>query len=195
MLVCNCGGLILGGGKSRRMGGIDKGRLLLNGKSFLQRVEEAMDFLPEKLYAGTGKSSFRSVYEEFAGCGPLGGIYAGLSVAGCDALFVAACDTPLITEAFVRFMIERAGEGLTISQTPDGRLQPLGAVYHRDCYNAIGQMLQNGERRLMGLMERVPVRVIPLAGTGFETVHFNVNTPEDLAKLRADEMLDNMGGF
>ena len=61
-------------------------------------------------------------------------------------------------------MIERAGEGLTISQTPDGRLQPLGAVYHRDCYNAIGQMLQNGERRLMGLMERGAGSVIPLAG-------------------------------
>ena len=191
MQIEDCGGLILGGGKGSRMGGIDKGSLNLNEKSFLCRVEDALDFLPEKLYAGNGESRFTTVYEEFAGCGPLGGIYAGLSCTKCSGLFVAACDTPLLTDNFVRFMIQRAGDGVTISQTPDGRLQPLGAVYHRDVLPVIGHMLQNGQRRLMGLLERVPVQVVPLAGTEFENVHFNVNTPEDLAMLREMRILDN----
>ena len=65
----------------------------------------------------------------------------------------------------------------------------------RDCLPFIGQMLRDGERRLMGLMERVPVQVISLVGTGFEGVHFNVNTPEDLARLRVLEKLDNSVGF
>lgn len=195
MQINDCGGLILGGGNARRLGGIDKGNLLFDGKSFLQRMEETLAFLPERLYAGKGKSQFVPVYEEYAGCGPLGGIYAGLSCTKCSGLFVAACDTPLMTEAFVRFMIEQAADGLTLSRTADGRMQPLGAVYHRDCLPFIGQMLRDGERRLMGLMERVPVQVISLVGTGFEGVHFNVNTPEDLARLRVLEKLDNSVGF
>ncbi len=191
MRIEDCGGLILGGGKARRMGGIDKGSLMLGEKTFLCRVEDALVFLPEKLYAGNGESRFLAVYEEFAGCGPLGGIYAGLSCINGSGLFVAACDTPLLTESFVRFMVQRAGNGVTLSQTPDGRLQPLGAVYHKDCLPEIKSMLQNGQRRLMGLLERVSVRVVELSGTGFEDVHFNVNTPEDVALLRKMRVLDN----
>lgn len=195
MRIEDCGGLILGGGKARRMGGVDKGSLSLNGKSFLCRVEDALDFLPEKLYAGNGKSRFSAVYEEFAGCGPLSGIYAGMCYTQCSRLFVAACDTPLLNESFVRFMLQSAGNGVTLSQTPDGRLQPLGAVYHKDCLPEIKRMLQNGQRRLMELLERVPVRVVELSGTGFEDVHFNVNTPEDLAMLQTMRVLDNNVGF
>ncbi len=103
-------GYILTGGKSRRMEGRTKLFLSYQGRSFYAFIQCALDVFPAVylsvaeenacLYASIPLPKIVDIYSD---AGPLGGICSGLKLChGADALFVTACDTPLISREDVR---------------------------------------------------------------------------------------------
>src|SRR5215210_4203619 len=94
-------GFILVGGRSRRMGA-DKAGLKLDGRSFIERVAEALDRIAGRVRVVGARDKtemycltvVRDVYPEW---GALGGLHGALAACGAPWAAVAACDLPFLT--------------------------------------------------------------------------------------------------
>jgi molybdopterin-guanine dinucleotide biosynthesis protein A len=122
------------------------------------------------------------------GGGALGGIYAGLSVS--DSLYnvVVACDMPFLSQPLLGYMVNAAvGYDVVIPRLGE-MLEPLHAVYSRDCLPRIEHQLKQGELNVVGFFHLVRVRYIGATEVDhFDPEHrsfFNVNTRADLKKAR-----------
>lgn len=189
--------LVLAGGKSRRMGGQDKGLLPFGEGVLVEHVIEAI--LPQvdtvlisanrnrETYGTLGFPVLEDPLADFQG--PLAGFLAGLERMRTNYLLTLPCDGPTV----VPDLAQRLAAGLIeanadIAVAHDGkRLQPVYALLHRRVLPGLNEALNAGERKID--------RWYPMHN--WVTVDFsdvpqqfdNINTPEDYARAG-----DGMGG-
>jgi molybdopterin-guanine dinucleotide biosynthesis protein A len=166
-----CGGIILCGGKSSRMG-FAKAMLPFGPEAMLQRVARLLGAVvrPVVVVAAPGQElpplapEFRIVRDERESVGPLEGLRVGLSTLGgvAEMAFATSCDVPLLVPDFVRRIIELAEEGAwkVVAPEAEGFKHPLAAVYRTDLVQEIDAMLREGQRRPGLLFDRVPTRFV-----------------------------------
>jgi molybdopterin-guanine dinucleotide biosynthesis protein A len=188
-------GVILAGGKSRRMGGSPKALLPFGGRPLIEHIAETLrSVLPDclvvtnspELYGSIGLPMVGDVFPEG---GSLGGIYSGLRAASGDAALCVACDMPFLSAPLVAHLAGRAAEADVVIPEAAGELQTLHAVYGKACLPAMERRLMAGQLKIVGFFDDVRVlRLPPEAIEPFadpDTVFMNLNTPEDLARARA----------
>jgi molybdopterin-guanine dinucleotide biosynthesis protein A len=183
-------GVILAGGKNRRMGQA-KAMLKIDGQPIIERVAGILKGITGnimiisndlELYHPLGYPVVSDIYP---GRGPLGGIYTGLIHSGARYILVAACDMPFLDEAIALALLgRREGYDLVVPRI-GGYPEPLFAVYGQTCLEPIEENLKGGRLKITdffaGLkvcyVEEEELAALPRARESF----FNVNTPEDLA--------------
>ncbi|HEY6188068.1 MAG TPA: molybdenum cofactor guanylyltransferase [Pyrinomonadaceae bacterium] len=187
-------GFILAGGASRRMGA-DKAGLRLGGRSFVERIAGALSQMTAAVrLVGARDERWRGdfplvedVYREW---GALGGLHAALASARAPWAAVVACDLPFVTgELFLRLSSLRENFDAVVPVQPDGRPQPLCALYRRDvCAERAARLIAAGERRPRRLLREIETRWVrpeELADLPHSELFFiNVNTPEDFAQAK-----------
>jgi molybdopterin-guanine dinucleotide biosynthesis protein A len=187
-------GVILAGGKSLRMGR-DKAFLELGGTAVIERVISALGGITERLiivtddplkYAGYGLETASDIYP---GVGVLGGIHTGLSYMREDSGFFCACDMPFINPDLVKFIIEKRGRASAAVPRVGGELEPLFAVYSKNCLKPAEDAIKAGEKRIISFFDNIKVKEIPEAeikSIDPDLLSFmNLNTPEDLKRAGA----------
>src|SRR5262245_22531689 len=95
---------ILAGGASSRMG-TDKARLLLDGKTFIERIAQTLsDFAARVVIVGQHSEDLdlESVIDIHPKWGALGGIETALTNCKTEWAFVIACDLPFVTADLCR---------------------------------------------------------------------------------------------
>lgn len=184
------GAALLAGGRSSRMGQ-DKAELLLEGRTFTERIAAELGGFPERLLSTGSRAlsvpGFLPVPDLHPGCGPLAGLEAVLSRCRSDALLVVPCDLPLFTAELGHFLAGQLAEpyDAVIPAARDGRLHPACGVYRKSCLAAVERQLAAGELRLYSLLDRLRVLQVPLEGTAFEDgLLANINTPQAYAALK-----------
>jgi molybdopterin-guanine dinucleotide biosynthesis protein A len=186
---------ILAGGRARRLGGRDKGRLELGGTSILERQIGVLRAITDRLlivtndpvrYAAHGIPVFADAWP---GTGPLGGICTALRHAATDWTLVVACDMPFLSPAFLALLVSlAAGVDAVVPRTADG-LHPLCAVYGRATIAPLRRRLEAGQLKVADAVGDLRVRdvgpedIAPYDPDGLLLV--NVNTPEDYARAAA----------
>ena len=193
-------GVILAGGQATRMGGGDKGRLPLGGRSLLDHV---MDRLGPQVaglalnangdaarFADMGLPVLPDSIDGFAG--PLAGVLAGLDWAagqGADCIVTAAADTPFFPCDLVpRLLLAAEGMAhpLALAGTPDPRRglarHPTFGLWPVALRDDLRQALQDGVRKVVLWTNRHDGRIAEFPD---EAAFFNVNTPDDLARAEA----------
>ncbi|MEW8959661.1 molybdenum cofactor guanylyltransferase [Neomoorella humiferrea] len=190
-------GIVLAGGKSTRMG-TNKALLPLGQVSMLARVVAALRPLFSEIIVVTNTPELyqdlgtRLVTDVIPGRGPLSGFHAGLMYSPYRYNFIVACDMPFIDPGFISHLIKQA-EGYDVVVPRLGEyLQPLHAVYSRECLKAVEECLREGQYKAFAFYPKVKVRYVDidrLQGIDPERVFFNINTPKDLARAR--QLLDN----
>jgi molybdopterin-guanine dinucleotide biosynthesis protein A len=195
-------GVILAGGKSRRMGRdkaflpFGKGLLIERVIEVIQRVTADVVVItntPEQ-YQRFGLPMFADVIPE---AGSLGGIYTGLAYAKTPYNLCLACDMPFVKPAFLRFLCDTAtGADVVIPRNAED-FQPLCAVYSQVCREPIRQKIEAGRLKITGFFDEVRVRVIEgelLASYDpHDVMFFNANTPEEYEQAR--QMLGALDGL
>lgn len=194
-------GVVLAGGLSRRMGGVDKAFAALGGRPMLAHVVDRLapqvnrlainaNFDPARLSA-FGRPVLPDTFPGHAG--PLAGLLAGLEWAeaeGATALVTAACDTPFFPETLVahlRATAARADRPTAVAVTEDperGRApHPTFALWPVGLERDLRAALDGGMRRVVDFAARVGAAeaLFDAADAPF----FNVNTPADLARAEA----------
>ena len=116
------------------------------------------------------------------GAGPAGGIESALSYSAADWNLILACDMPAISTGFLRGLLdaaERLNADALLPAGLDGRLEPLSAVYHRRCLEALRQALEEGVRKVTDALAGLEVARLAVDDAAcFE----NLNTPEEWAR-------------
>ena len=188
-------GVILAGGKSRRMGGSPKALLPFGGRPLIEHSAETLrssltDCLvvtnTPDLYAPLGLPMVGDVFPDG---GSLGGIYSGLRAASGDAALCVACDMPFLSARLVGYLAGRAAEADVVIPEGAGEFQPLHAVYGKACLPVMERQLRAGRLKVVGFFDEVKVLRVPAETVqGFadpDLAFMNLNTPEDLARARA----------
>ena len=183
-------GIILVGGKSRRMGR-DKAFLKLDGIPLFERVLEVFrDNFERILLIGDRQERFAGyhlpVVPDIYPGSSLGGLYTGLYHAPTEYVFVASCDLAFPSREVLRHLVSlRSGFDAVVVSTPQG-YEPLFALYSKECLQPIKELLESGDCCAYAYYPRVKVRyVLPeeLAHLDRDGSAFlNVNTPEQFTE-------------
>ncbi len=186
-------GVLLAGGKSRRMGQ-DKAALQLAGKSLFDRsLQLLQQFFSTVIIAGDRPDLIRPNIPAIADIYPgsaLGGLHTGLQAAATDWIFVAPCDMPYPDPRIVALLLEnRAGVDAVVPRTPAG-YEPVFALYHKNCLPQMEAMLRQNQFRIYDFYQRIAIRYInpPELPTGWQRSLININTPGDLSRLKEESM-------
>lgn len=188
-------GVVLAGGLARRMGGGDKGLLVLSGRSLLDRVIDRLgpqcgrmainaNGDPER-FGEYGLPVIPDTLPEYPG--PLAGVLAGMewaAEAGYSHIVTAAADTPF----FPKDLTERLGRATERANTPialaatheEGRLirHPTFGLWPVNLRADLEAALTGGLRKVVLWTDKhgAASALFP------DDVFFNVNTPEDMTR-------------
>jgi len=186
--------IVLAGGKSLRLGR-NKAVEEIGGQILIQRVIDRLSSLGNEIIVVTSSSDqlpdleLRRVVDICPGMGALVGIYSGLKVATSYHSLVVACDMPFLSIALLRYL-EELSSGFDIVIPRVGSLvEPLHAVYSKNCLAPIEAMLQEGNLKISELLNAVKVRYVEDAEIEkFDPQRlsfFNVNSEADLEHARS----------
>jgi molybdopterin-guanine dinucleotide biosynthesis protein A len=195
--------IILAGGKSSRLGR-NKALQTIGGKSLIQWVVDRLATLSTEIIIATARGEpipcsstarIRTVADTHPGRGPLAGIYSGLVASSGSRAIVVGCDTPFLNVSLLQYMSQICSTcGLVIPRI-EGKVEPLCAVYSKDCVAPIGQLLKQNELKIIELFRMVTVRYIEEDEIdSFDPEHlsfFNINSQADLD--RATELATQKG--
>ena len=189
-------GVILAGGRATRMGGGDKGRLLLGGRSLFSRVIERTERQVASLALSANGDPARFadlglpvLPDPVAGYpGPLAGVLAGMDWAaeqGADHVVSVAADTPFLPEDLVPRLLLAAEDGAPIalaSSVIDGQemRHPTFGLWSVGLRGLLRASLDRGESKV-GLWAAEQGAVISRFPSGSIDPFFNINTADDLA--------------
>ena len=187
-------GVILVGGKSRRMGR-DKAFLDVAGKPLFERVLEvfrkSFDRIVlvgdrEERFAAYGLPVLPDIYPGSS----LGGLYTGLFHAATEYVFVSSCDLPFPNTAILRHLCSlKDGFDAVVPSTKYG-YEPLFALYAKSCLGPIKALLDSGDCCAYAWYPQVRVRYVSdeeLAHLDRDRRAFlNVNTPDEFARIGGD---------
>jgi molybdenum cofactor guanylyltransferase len=166
--------------------GQDKAMLPFRGGALAQAVAHAVSEAAGSAtlvgdpvrYAGLGYPVIPDLYP---GEGPLGGILTALRNTSADWNLITACDMPQLDADLLRALLKTAtesGADSLLPVGPDGRPEPLCALYHRRCLEPLETAFAAGVRKVTGALESVRAVRLPMAEV---SLFQNVNTPEEWA--------------
>lgn len=179
-------GVILAGGQGRRMGGEDKGLLLLQGEPLYQHVLRR--FRPQVNIVLISANRNIDRYQ-LSGCqvvsdslpdypGPLAGMLSGLRHSPSEWVAFCACDTPWIPDDFVVRLWQSKANAPAVWVKSSLRDHPALALVNRSLADDLEAWLLSGERRLMRFLRESGGHAVTF--TDPESAFRNINTPNDL---------------
>lgn len=126
--------------------------------------------------------------------GPLGGLAAALNDASADRILAVACDMPCLQPALLELLFQTAestAAQAVVPVQPDGRKQPLCAVYSRDLAAAFVRALAQGRRRAGALLDKIDVAYLHppdyLSADPNGENFLNVNDPSELQRTTSPQ--------
>jgi len=182
-------GIVLAGGMGRRMGGIDKGLVELDGRPMVAHVLARL--APQvgavlinanqnrDRYAQFGYPVIADAIGDFAG--PLAGLHAGMSEAKSRLVVSVPCDSPFLPLDLVARLataIARDDAQLAVAQTL-GQPHPVFALVRRDVLPHLSSFLRNGGRKIDAWYASLHVALVPFDDA--EDAFRNINTAAELA--------------
>lgn len=188
-------GLILAGGRSRRMQGRDKALLAFQGKTLLAHVIRCLRPQVDALalnsnaapdsFAAYGLAVLPDHRPGFLG--PLAGIHTGLMQYPEDYLVTVAVDLPFLPPDLVTRL--RAGLGTkSCAYASDAERHALALLWRPDTAASVEDYLQRGGRNLKDYLS-AHGQPVPFDRPQDRGLFCNLNTPEDLARAERDTEL------
>lgn len=154
----NVTGLILAGGLARRMGGIDKGLVILEGRPMISYIIDALKPQVNSIIINANRNisdyqayGYPVVSDDISDYqGPLAGMASGLKYCETDFIATVPCDGPLLSEHYITTLLDAALRTKSkISVGFDGvRLQPVYALIHSELLDDLIRFLDAGERKI-----------------------------------------------
>jgi len=183
--------VILAGGQARRMGGADKGLLLLDERPLLAWVQERVQPQVDEILISANRNleqyaqfGYPVLSDEIPGfAGPLAGLHRAMRTARNDLILTVPCDTPFLPADLAQRLCAALTRDSAQIAMPGagGRTHHAVMLCKKNLAPDLAAYLQSGERKVMEWQRRLKQVVVPFD----EPEAFaNFNTPEDLVKAK-----------
>lgn len=183
-------GLVLAGGLGRRMGSVDKGLQLLQGRPLIQHVIERLRPQVDCVLINANQNLER--YAEF-GCavvpdrvggfaGPLAGLDAGLHATEAPLIVTVPCDSPFLPFDLVARLAaarDAAEADVAVARTGE-QPHPVFALVCTRVRSHLADFLARGERKID--LWYSSLRVVEVAFDDEADAFANINTRDELAQ-------------
>jgi molybdopterin-guanine dinucleotide biosynthesis protein A len=130
----------------------------------------------------------RLIVDIYPGKGTLGGIYTGLTSTDSFYSLVVGCDMPFLNRALLCYLIDIAPNFDVVVPRIDDMLEPLHAVYSRNCLAPIKELIDKDVLAISQLFKLVKTRYVDKDEiVKFDPrclSFFNINTLDDLRKAK-----------
>lgn len=182
-------GLVLAGGQGRRMGGVDKGLELLQGRPLVQWVLERLTPQVNEVLISANQNldryrAFgpRVLPDEIGGfAGPLAGLERGMSSASEDLIATAPCDSPFLPMDLVSRLYDHlatADADLAVARTGD-QAHPVFCLCRRSLHPHLRAYLSAGGRKIDAWY--ADLSIVEVAFDDEAAAFSNINTRAELA--------------
>lgn len=186
-------GVILAGGRARRLGGREKWQLRVGGLTVLERQLAAFHAVgvPVALVVDRPGRVLDPpcpiIVDRWPGTGPLGGLATALAEPGAAPVIALACDLPFITPAFLALLMASLEDHDAAVPRDGDRWHPLAAAYATRAGRVFAEAIERGDRaiwRTLGALDVVTLDrgVLGAVDPGGRLL-VNFNTPADLEAL------------
>jgi len=187
--------IILAGGKNTRIARNKAFIQLATGKTILQNtIDILQDTFPQIIIVTNRKEPYlefnvQTVEDLIKDIGPLEGIFTGLCYSTSYYNFVIGCDMPFPQIGLIKLLLEKCGDQDVVVPEIDGEVEPLFAVYSKNCLPVIFDHLQKHDlkiRHVLGKLseKRIGEKEIDIVDPKHFSF-FNIKTGEDLKKAQA----------
>lgn len=180
-------GLVLAGGKSRRMGR-DKALLRQGGETQLSRAVVLLEAQLERVFVSTRaeqdddaeRGKFERIVDAYDDMGPLAGILSALEAHSDVGWLILACDLPNIDSKTVSFLLEHCSatqHATAFNSVHDGLPEPLCAIYRPSARPVIESFVARGIVCPRKILLNSDTHLLTQPNPG--ALH-NINSPDDL---------------
>lgn len=187
-------GVVLAGGLARRMGGTDKGLILLKGRPLVSYAIDAILSVTDQVLINANRN--HEAYQAFGfpvvadqtGTfdGPLAGILGAMKAVETPYLLTVPCDCPLIEGRHLQRMVDTMNaKEMDCCAAFDGhRLHPVFLLLDCRLLDSLEAYLSAGQRKIDTWLNQHRLALVDYSDQ--PGIFRNVNTPEDLAALQSD---------
>ncbi|HJH31507.1 MAG TPA: molybdenum cofactor guanylyltransferase [Methanosarcinaceae archaeon] len=194
--------LILAGGRSRRMGFLEKALLPVGNRTILEHVMDALEGVVDEIIISARDASqqellkdhtrgYDVVLDRYENVGPLSGILEGLKAATGEYVFVVACDMPYINTDVVELLFKcTGGHDAAIPVWENKDMEPMHAVYRTSpmVIETDKAILRSEKFVLAPVFKMQDLMFVDMVDIRKIDPHLrtfvNVNTPDDIEKLQ-----------
>ena len=155
-------GAVLTGGRSSRFTQ-DKAEYVYRGKRLAAWVLESLARADKRFIVSNRPYDFGvPVYPDRYPGSSLGGLHAALECAAHDWVAVAACDMPFLNPDYWDELLKRRGEArAVVVEGPDGRPEPLAALYHKSLSGLAERQLKTGDFKVQTFITGASAHLVP----------------------------------
>lgn len=188
-------GLVLAGGRSRRMGRDKAALVYQDGVPHARRTADLLAAVCERVFVSCradqesdpALAGIEKIPDAFEIGGPLNGILSALAAHPGKAFLVAACDLPFLSaEALATLVAARdAGRAMTVFENPlrENFLEPLCAIYEPAYPERAREAMAQGLTCPTKIANALDVNRLTLSGADEARFLDNANTPEDYKRV------------
>jgi len=196
-------GTVLAGGKSRRMGGNDKGLLTYRQQPLITFALNALKPQVDSIvinanrnvesYQSFGYPVIKDSLDNF--CGPLAGMLSVMQAVETDYILTVPCDSPNISPQLRQRMMETLLiEQADIAVAHDGeRLQPVFCLIPCRLKDELEVYLQQGGRKIDHWLEKYKLAIVNFSNQAETFINFN--RPDDITaqKIKVQSPIPLLG--
>jgi len=199
--------IVLAGGRSLRLGR-SKALQAIQGKSLIQWVVDRLAMLSTEIIIVTARGEaipcssavrIKTVADIYPAKGTLVGIHSGLIASSSSRAIVVGCDMPFLSVRLLEYMSQTLADSDVALPRIGEMVEPLCAVYSKNCLAPIQELLDQNELRISRLFGMAKVRYIDEDDIdSFDPEHLsflNVNSQVDLDRARrlaAEKTMEGM---
>ncbi len=190
-------GVILAGGQARRMGGLDKGLVEINGQTMCERVINLLTPQVSEIFVNANRNHDRyqtfdvPVIQDFVSgyLGPLAGLISGMMAARTPWIITVPCDGPFLNQDYVHRMSHQVTDDVKIVVARDAeRLQPTYMLAQTGLADDLKKFLDLGERKIDRWFVKHPYEICDFSDV--PNCFLNINSEEE-RKQAEQRMLAN----
>ncbi len=180
-------GLVLAGGKSRRMGQ-DKALLQRDGQSQLSYVASLLEGVVERVFVSARpdqkddpeRSRYETIVDRYTDIGPIAGILSAMDGYPDADWLVVACDLPNVDAETLEFLLAHRGDREPFTayrSTYNGLPEPLCALYTAGSDSQLRRFVDDGIHCPRKMLINSDTLLLDQPNPAALE---NVNTPDDL---------------
>ena len=184
-------GVVLAGGRARRMGGEDKGLLDYRGRPLAAYALAALRQVAGPIFVNANRNAQTyarlgyPVIADLSGAfdGPLAGLLSAMRAAKTEYVMTVPCDSPLFDGALLgRLYAKLLEEAADICAAHDGeRMQPVFLIARRRLADNLAEYLASGQRKVDIWLKSQRLALADYSD--HPELFANANTPAELAAL------------